>query len=150
MKTKTLLLTAGLVLTGAAALAQYAVDWFKVAGGGGTSTGGNYALSGTIGQADAGGPLTGGNYTLTGGYWSAAASLIQEPGGPQLSIAVNPDSTITIRWPSPSTGYVLQQTENVATGWTNSALAVADNGSVRSVTFVPQGPRHYFRLRRPQ
>ena len=53
MSNKTILLTAALVLTGAAALAQYSVNWFKIAGGGGTSSGGSYALSGTIGQADA-------------------------------------------------------------------------------------------------
>jgi len=32
----------------------YSIDWYKIAGGGGTSTGGVYAVSGTIGQHDAG------------------------------------------------------------------------------------------------
>ena len=49
---------------------QYSIDWYKVAGGGGTSTGGVYSVSGTIGQHDAGGPMTGGNYSLTGGFWA--------------------------------------------------------------------------------
>ena len=31
-----------------------AVDWFTIDGGGGTSTGGVYSVSGTIGQPDAG------------------------------------------------------------------------------------------------
>ncbi|HXR05029.1 MAG TPA: hypothetical protein VN836_10025, partial [Verrucomicrobiae bacterium] len=35
---------------------QYSIDWHKVAGGGGTSSGGTFAVSGTIGQPDAGGP----------------------------------------------------------------------------------------------
>ena len=48
----------------------YSIDWYKVAGGGGTSTGGVYAVSGTIGQQDAGGLLTNGVYSLTGGYWA--------------------------------------------------------------------------------
>ena len=39
---------------------QYSINWFKVAGGGGTSAGGAYQVSGTIGQPDAGGPMTGG------------------------------------------------------------------------------------------
>ena len=42
------------------------VDWYKIAGGGGTSTGGTYQVSGTIGQPDASGAMTGGNYSLTG------------------------------------------------------------------------------------
>ena len=33
----------------------YSIDWFKVAGGGGTSTGGVYSVSGTGGQSDSGG-----------------------------------------------------------------------------------------------
>ena len=37
----------------------YSIDWHKVAGGGGTSTGSFYSMSGTIGQADASGPMTG-------------------------------------------------------------------------------------------
>ncbi len=41
---------------------SYTIDWYKVSGGGGTSTGGTYQVSGTIGQHDAGGPMTGGNY----------------------------------------------------------------------------------------
>ena len=33
----------------------YSIDWYKIAGGGGTSTDGTYPVSGTIGQPDAGG-----------------------------------------------------------------------------------------------
>ena len=33
---------------------NYSIDWFTIDGGGGTSTGGVYAVSGTIGQPDAG------------------------------------------------------------------------------------------------
>src|ERR1035437_2294046 len=32
---------------------SYSIDWYKIAGGGGSSTGGVYAVSGTIGQPDA-------------------------------------------------------------------------------------------------
>jgi hypothetical protein len=41
-----------------------------VDGGGGTSTGGGFTLTGTIGQHDAGGPLNGGNFSLNGGFWA--------------------------------------------------------------------------------
>ena len=43
---------------------SYSIDWFKVAGRGGASSGGSYSISGTIGQHDAGAAMTGGNYTL--------------------------------------------------------------------------------------
>ena len=52
-----------------AVLADYNMDWHTIDGGGVvTSTGGNYELSGTIGQHDAG-QVSGGTYTLTGGFW---------------------------------------------------------------------------------
>ena len=146
MNNKTILLTAALTLTGAAALAQYSVNWFKIAGGGGTSSGGNYALSGTIGQADAGGPLTGGNYSLTGGFW-AAVTLIQEPGSPELTMITNVNGSRTVRWPSPSPGYFLQQsTDLTPAGWTNSTYPVSDDGTFRFITFSPPSGRLFFRL----
>ena len=55
--------------------AAYQLNWYTVDGGGGTSTGGGYSLSGTIGQADAG-AMSGGVYTLSGGFWSALGKII--------------------------------------------------------------------------
>ncbi|MDX2197788.1 MAG: hypothetical protein SF069_02320 [Phycisphaerae bacterium] len=54
---------------GLVAQAQYAINWYTIDGGGGTSTGGTYILSGTIGQPDAG-TMTGGTYALAGGFWA--------------------------------------------------------------------------------
>jgi len=71
-KTKTgiLFMTLLIILTMVAtAQAQsYAITWWTIDGGGGTSTGGGYTLSGTIGQPDAG-TMTDGSYTLVGGFW---------------------------------------------------------------------------------
>ena len=47
-----------------------AIDWFSIDGGGGTSTGGDFILSGSIGQPDAGTSLRSESYTLEGGFWS--------------------------------------------------------------------------------
>jgi hypothetical protein len=65
-----LALVAGL-LAGAAGWAQvtgYEVTWWTVDSGAGSSSGGNYSLSGTLGQPDAG-TLAGGSYQVLGGYW---------------------------------------------------------------------------------
>jgi len=48
----------------------YDLSWHTIDGGGGTSTGGGFALSGTIGQPDAG-TMSGGSFTLQGGFWAA-------------------------------------------------------------------------------
>src|SRR5262245_38560903 len=65
------------------AFAQYSIDWHTVDGGGGTSTGGGYAVTGTIGQPDAG-LMSGGTYSVLGGFWSIIA--LQTPDAPLLSI----------------------------------------------------------------
>ena len=63
-----LLLVSGPVLASSGGL--FDLSWDTVDGGGGTSSGGSYALSGTIGQADASEPLSGGSYAVTGGFWA--------------------------------------------------------------------------------
>ena len=47
---------------------NYGIPWWTIDGGGGTSMGDNYSLSGSIGQPDAG-VLSGGTYSLIGGFW---------------------------------------------------------------------------------
>jgi len=61
------------VLFALPASAQFSIDWFTFDGGGGTSTGGVYTVSGTIGQPDAG-AMSGGSYSLAGGFWGGAAA----------------------------------------------------------------------------
>ena len=58
---------------------QYSITKFTIDGGGGTSTGGVYSLSGTIGQHDASpAPATGGGYTVVGGFWGGVAQALGE------------------------------------------------------------------------
>ena len=130
-------------------LAQaYSIDWYKVAGGGGTSTGGVYSLSGTIGQHDAGGPMTGGNYALTGGFWALFA--VQTPGAPVLHIFLTGTNTAVVAWPAPSTGYVLQQNTNlVSTAWLGVTNSVNVVGSENQVIISPPAGNRYFRLFHP-
>lgn len=49
-------------------------------GGGGSSTGGDFEMSGTIGQPDAGAVMTGGDFELTGGFWAGVSSASGAPG----------------------------------------------------------------------
>ncbi len=72
---------------------QYSIDWYKISGGGGTSTGATYQVTGTIGQPDASGAMTGGNYSLTGGFW-ALISVVQTAGLPNLTIVHSGNSVI--------------------------------------------------------
>lgn len=57
------------------AAAQFGVSRFTIDGGGGTrSTGGVFAVAGTIGQPDAG-QLSGAGFSLLGGFWSGGFAV---------------------------------------------------------------------------
>ena len=127
---------------------QYSIDWFKVAGGGGTSTGGTYTVSGTIGQHDAGGPMTGGNYALTGGFW-ALISVVQTPGLPNLTITFVGPNSVKVSWPDTGT-YTLQQNSNLAGGsWTTSGYTVTTSNGTNNITVTPPTGNLFFRLSNP-
>ncbi len=66
---------------GAAGAPEFDLSWHTIDGGGVMrSTGGDFELSGTIGQPDAG-AMSGGNFTLTGGFWfEVVASDCNEDG----------------------------------------------------------------------
>jgi len=123
------------------------ITWYTVAGGGGTSTGGVYSVSGTIGQPEAGGPLTGGNYSLTGGFWSLYA--VQTPGAPLLSIRIT-NNTAMVYWPSPAPGFNLQANADLATtNWATPAETVNDNGTIRYILVNPPTGNRFYRLQKP-
>src|SRR5262245_59699511 len=126
----------------------YSIDWYTIDGGGGTSTGGVYSVSGTIGQPDAGGPMTGGNFTLSGGFWTLFA--VQTPGAPILRIFLTTTNTAVVAWPAPSTGFNLQQ--NLAlntTNWLSVTNEVLTIGGEKRVIISPPSGNRYFRLKSP-
>jgi hypothetical protein len=143
-----LLLFAALHFPFSTSLAQsYSIDWYKVAGGGGTSTNGQYSLSGTIGQHDASlTPMTGGGYSLTGGFWSLFA--VQTPGAPLLTIFISTTNTAVVYWPSPSTGFNLQQNLDLTpTNWVSATNTIFDNGASRFIIVSPPAGNRFYRLK---
>jgi hypothetical protein len=136
----------------ASALAQsYSIDWSTIDGGGGTSTGGVYSVSGTIGQPDAGPTMSGGNYTLQGGFWGIVAA-VQAPGAPLLSVARTSTNTVVVWWPLPDTGWKLHATTNLVTSgsvWTEIPPPYSTNGTdAYHVEPLPPGKKFY-RLHKP-
>ena len=127
---------------------QYRVDWFKVAGGGEVSIGGQYGVSGTIGQQDAAGRMTGGSFSMTGGFWSIIGTP-KTAGVPTLSIAITRTNTVVVSWPSPSFGFGLQQTSSLqTTNWTNADFTIIDDGTTKSVVVYVQAEPRFYRLKR--
>ena len=131
---------------------SYSIPWYKVAGGGSTSTGTNggnvYSVSGTIGQHDASLAMSGGTYSLTGGFWSLI-SVVQSAGAPTLTITQSGNNVI-VSWLSSTNGLTLQQTSNLATtNWTAGGYAISTNGAVESITISPPTGNLFFRLASP-
>jgi hypothetical protein len=127
---------------------QYTINWSKIAGGSGTSTGGTYRVSGTIGQPDAGLTMTNGQYSLVGGFWSII-TVVQTPGAPLLTVSYSTQPpTVTISWSLTATNYVLQQNSDLNTlNWTPVGLPVSTNGTTLSVTISPPAGNLFFRLK---
>ena len=145
---KKLILLLGLLMPALSHAQTYSIDWYKVSGGGGSSTGGVYSVSGTIGQHDAGGPMTGGSYSVTGGFWSLYA--VQTPGAPVLSIELTTTNTAMVYWPSPSTGFNLQVNTNLATtNWTAPSQSITDNGTIKYIIVNPPTGNRFYRLKQP-
>jgi len=142
---------AALCLFAVTARAQYSIGWYTIDGGGGTSTGGVFSVSGTIGQPDANAtPMVGGNFSLSGGFWSQL-TVVQTPGSPLLSITLTTTNTAMISWPSPSTGFNLQQnTNSIATvNWSNIVTAPTDNGTLKYIIVNPPTGNRFYRLIKP-
>ena len=124
---------------------NYSIPWHTIAGGGGTSSGGNYTVSGTIGQHSTA-TMSGGAYSLTGGFWSIIAA-IQTPGSPLLTVKLTGKQAM-ISWAAPASGsFVLEASPSLgAGGWTVSPATLSTNNGVVSVT-VPTGSGYqFFRL----
>lgn len=134
------------MLTAFRTIAQpFALEPFTIDGGGGTSSGGTYTLSGTIGQPDVG-VLKGGNFALEGGFWAVVSETVV-PGSPALTIRVLSNGTVKICWPSSATGFGLQETLNLGLlTWSPSALVPAEDGAMKCVTIAPPAGERFFRL----
>ena len=126
------------------ALAQYAINWHTIDGGGGTSTGGVYSVSGTIGQPDAGSTMTNGQYSVTGGFW-ALPTAVQTEGAPTLTITKGAPGFANISWSPAATNWVLQERLSLTAGsWSN-----APSGATNPVVVPAAMPMKFYRLFKP-
>jgi hypothetical protein len=133
----------------AASAQNYTLDWYSMDGGGGSSTGGVYAVQGTLGQPDAG-QLSGGQYTLSGGFWSIVAA-IQTPGAPTLSVVLT-NGLVRVSWLLPAPNWVLEQTSTLSGApppWTTIAPPYQTNTVHLYLTVPPAQGHTFYRLKKP-
>ena len=130
---------------------DYAIDWWTVDGGGGTSTGSVYSVRGTIGQPDAGG-MSGGAFALVGGFWGVVAA-IQTPGAPMLSVVLT-NGGVTVSWPRPAEGWVLDEVASLvaapaSNAWTQVPTPYQTNATQIQIAVPPPVTGNkFYRLRK--
>jgi hypothetical protein len=77
-----------LVTLVSAAPTAFSLPWWTLDGGGGTSQGGDFVVSGTIGQSEASHRMSGGGFSLVGGFWGDAAQVVAAGGAIYLPLVV--------------------------------------------------------------
>jgi hypothetical protein len=143
--TKSRAIFLALISAMAANAQNYSIDWYKIADGGGSSSGGQYSLNGTIGQPDASAAMAGGGYSVTGGFWSLIA-VVQTAGVPNLTIAFIANG-VTISWPDTGTYTLLQNSSLAGGSWITNTSSIAAVNGTNSITITPPSGNLFFRLK---
>jgi hypothetical protein len=129
---------------------NYSIDWYKIAGGGGTSSNGQYVVSSTIGQHDAGTVMTTGNYSLTGGFWTFGAVAVQTPGAPTLNILQTGPNTVQVWWLGAANSFKLQTNSTLSkNSWGTYGSTINSGGGTNSISISPPRGNEFFRLVSP-
>jgi uncharacterized delta-60 repeat protein len=93
--------------------------------------------------------LIGGDFITVNGVLRSHVARLYADSAPSLNITRS-NAFVIVSWPSPSTGFVLQQnTDLKTTNWTTASEIVTDNGMIRFIT-VSQAPgNRFYRLFKP-
>jgi hypothetical protein len=129
--------------------AQYSLRRSSLSTIGGKSTGGAFSLRSAVGVTAAG-SVAGGSFSVTSTPWSLVA--VETPGAPSLRIYLTNSTTVVVAWPSPSTGWLLQQNTNRvgSANWSNVTATIQDDGTIRRLIVSPPTGSRFFRLFKPQ
>lgn len=123
---------------------DFKLDWFTVDAGGGSSSGGAFAVSGAVGQPESGQFLTNGRYAVQGGFWALPFAVPSE-GAPTLLITPGQPGTVVISWVPTPKGFVLQEATSLSpANWANTESGIT-NQAIVTTGF----PAKYYRLFKP-
>lgn len=135
---------------------QFSVTGHVVAGGGRTSQGSGFTITGTVGQPESAQRSRNNCWAIDPGFWGFYA-IIPTPGAPQLSVRIDPfDPTrARVSFIGDCREWMLQVTPDMksdpsATVWEDDDPAnfiEQDGELVRNFHIPSWGPRLFFRLR---
>jgi hypothetical protein len=127
--------------------AQYTIQRSSFSTIGGASAGGTFSLRSAVGTTAAG-SVAGGIYSVASTPWSVA--IVQTPDAPRLQIAAD-SGQVKVMWPSPSTGWGLQQNTNSVSSvnWSNVTVIIQDDGTTKTLIVNPPVGNRFYRLFKP-
>jgi hypothetical protein len=75
-------------------------------------------------------------------------SVPAPPSAPLLAIQLTTPDTVTVSWPSPSTGFVLQQNTNgvSSVNWSNITTGIQNDGTTKTLVINPASGARFYRL----
>lgn len=90
-------------------------------------------------------------FALAGMYSvELSPGIVPAPGTPALTITLTTTNTALVSWPSPSTGWNLQQNTNLnSTNWETPPGSITDNGTNKFIVVHPSSDHRYYRLHKP-
>ena len=109
----------------------------------------------SIAVLESGQALIGAHRNDTGATDSGMAYLFslteRASEAPMLNIRPTTSSAVAVSWPSPSSGWILQEnTNSVASGnWSNAPGPFQDDGTNKTLIAEPASGNHFYRLFRP-
>jgi hypothetical protein len=128
------------------------IDWYTVDGGGGSTSAGEFTLSGTVGQPDAGALVASGcDFAVFGGYWGQFSDVIPNPPErPRLSICFASANSLLLSWPGSHPGCCVQKRLADAQTWddVNATPVLVGNEYRVTLNFALADAPTYFRLRK--
>ena len=132
----------------AGSCSEFGITVSAIAGGGGSSSGNEFSIDGTIGQP-ASGILLGETFELEVGFWNRGAAAPEASSEPTLRYAVA-EGGITLFWAIEPTESILEFTEslNPPTVWSATTEVPVERDGFRIVS-VPSGrATGFYRLRK--
>ena len=126
---------------------EFAVTSFTIDSGGGTSTGNGYAVSGTIGQAEANSRSQGDGFQIDGGFWLGKVTVIQKDGLPALRIRGIPQANVVEIYWKKAVALQLHQSDDLESdSWKPVVMSPVEKDGNHVVTVPMSKIASYYRL----
>jgi hypothetical protein len=142
---KRLFLIFGLTFASLASAQNYSISSYAIDAGGGTSSGGEFSVSGSIGQIDAG-TMSGGEFSMQGGFWDEVI-VLPPTLVPGIEIRRS-GSTVIISWPASARGFGLEATVGLSSpSWSAVTQTPQEIDGRMVLQLNASGAARFYRLR---